>query len=356
MFVKTASACENIDMSDAKLEAYFFTVILLLVLVIVGVIFYPFLGSLALAVVLASLGAPLHRQLQKKITNQNVSAFLVTLVITVAIIGPAVGLSFLLVDEVQNITESAKAHEFDYIPAILDTYKEKIVDVFPIVSTVTFPNVLQKTLENLDSVVTKTISITGNFLLKFFVALIALYYFIKDGRHFLKEIIHLSPLDDSEDVTILWKLDRVAHSLIRGTLVIAILQGLLVGLGFLMFGIPNPVLWGSLAAVSALIPTVGTSVVTLPAIIYLFVTGNIAAGIGLLGWSTLIVGLVDNVIAPKLIGAGAKIHPLFVLLSVLGGILFFGISGFILGPLLFGFLMALSEIYKIKIKEIHEHS
>jgi len=343
-------------MSDAKLEAYFFTAIFLVVLVVVGMVFYPFLGSIALAVVLATLTAPLHKQVRKHIASESVAAMLVTALVTLAIIAPAIGLSFLLVGEAQNITENVKAHDYDYIPAVFDSYKANITDVFPSLSNITFSDVVQKSIENFDTLVTRTISFTGNFLLKFFVALIALYYFIKDGKRFLHEIIRLSPLEDSEDVAIVEKLNKVSHSLIRGTLVIAVLQGLLTGVGFLVFGIPNPVLWGSFAAISALIPTLGTSIVSAPAIIYLFATGNIAAGIGLIAWATLIVGLVDNVIGPNLIGNGAKIHPLFVLLSVLGGILLFGISGFIIGPLLFGFLMALSEIYKVKIKQIHELS
>ena len=190
-------------------------------------------------------------------------------------------------------------------------------------------------------------------MLKFVVAIIALFYFVKDGRSFLSEIVKLSPLKDSEDVMIVRKLDRVTHSLIRGTLVIAVLQGLLVGLGFLVFGVPNPVLWGSLAAIGALIPTVGTGIVTAPAIVFLAFSGHLAEAVGLFAWAMLVVGLVDNIIGPKLIGSAAKIHPLFVLLSVLGGISLFGIAGFLLGPLIFGFLMALAEIYKVKIKEMH---
>jgi predicted PurR-regulated permease PerM len=221
---------------------------------------------------------------------------------------------------------------------------------------VTFIDIFQDSFRSLGSHFAGAVTNTAGLILKFFVALIALYYFIKDGRQFLDELIKLSPLEDSEDVAIVHRLDKVTHSLIRGTLVIAALQGLFVGLGFTLFGVPNPVLWGAIAAIGALIPMVGTGMVTAPAIIYLFLTGNVAAGIGLLAWSMLLVGLVDNIIGPKLIGNGARIHPLLVLLAVLGGIALFGISGFLLGPLLLGFLMALSEIYKVKVQELHKQA
>ena len=340
-------------MSEEKLEAYFFTAILLSALIIVGVVFYPFVGSLALAVVLASLASPFHHWLRERIVNKNIAAFIVTAAVTLSIILPAIGLSFLLVDEVQDISENVASYDLSHVPRVLQSYHERLTEIFPPLAAVDFSGILQTSFEGLGEHFEKLITSTASFILKFVVAIIALFYFVKDGKRFLNEIVQLSPLKDSEDVMIVRKLDKVTYSLIRGTLVIAVLQGLLVGLGFLIFGVSNPVLWGAFAAIGALIPTVGTAVVTAPAILYLMLTGHLAEGIGLLAWSMLIVGLVDNIIGPKLIGDVAKIHPLFVLLSVLGGIALFGIAGFLLGPLLFGFLMALAEIYKVKIKEMH---
>ncbi len=340
-------------MSEEKLESYFFTALLLGVLVVVGAVFYPFIGSLALAIVLASLAAPFYIWLRKRIASKNFAAFLVTLAVTLSIILPAVGLSFLLVDEVQSISENIATYDLANVPQVLQSYYERIVTIFPPLATVDLQGIVKSSFEGLGTTFNKVVTSTASFILKFVVAIIALFYFVKDGKQFLNEIVQLSPLKDSEDVMIVRKLDRVTHSLIRGTLVIAVIQGLLVGLGFLIFGVPNPVLWGSFASIGALIPTVGTGIVTAPAILYLFLTGQIAEGIGLLAWSMFLVGLVDNIIGPKLIGDVAKIHPLFVLLSVLGGIALFGLAGFLLGPLLFGFLMALAEIYKVKIKEMH---
>jgi predicted PurR-regulated permease PerM len=343
-------------MSDAKLEAYFFTAILLAVLTLVGIIFYPFIGSLVLAIVLATLVGPFHARVSVYVKNQSVSAMLVTVAVTLAIIVPAIGLFFLLVDEIKSVTEQLATYQFNLLPSSLSAYQAKIAEFIPFTETVRVSDLLQSTFQYFGTHLGTAVTSTTGFIFRFFISLIALYYFIKDGKKFLQEIVSLSPLSDVEDASIIKKLNTVTHSLIRGTLVIAILQGLLTGFGFLLFGIPNPVLWGSFAAIGALIPTLGTGIVSLPAIIFLFVTGQIVPAIGLTAWATLIVGLVDNIIGPKLIGRGSKIHPLFILISVLGGLAVFGISGFLLGPLTFGFLVALSEIYKVKISEIHKNS
>jgi predicted PurR-regulated permease PerM len=226
----------------------------------------------------------------------------------------------------------------------------------PFLSSLDIAAVLQTMLERLGSHAGGFVAGAADTILKMAVSIIALFYLLKDGREFLYGFIQLSPLSDEEDVQIIHKLKAVSYSLIRGTLVIAILQGFMTGIGFVLFGVPNPVLWGSTAAIGALLPMVGTGVVAVPAVVYLIVTGHYAAAIGLAAWSMLIVGLVDNIIGPKLIGSGARIHPLFILLSVLGGLIMFGVAGFLIGPLLFGLLVALWEIYKVKIKEIHQRS
>lgn len=349
-------ACENKDMSDAKLEAYFFTAIFLITLVLCGYLFYPFLGSLALAIVLASLVAPFYTRVHARIKSENLSAFIVTVLITLAIILPAIGIFFLLLEEIQSITAGLTSDSLNQMPGFVLVMQNKLITILPFLESVDFSEIIKDSFQSVGTNLGGIISGTTSLVFKFFISLIALFYFIKDGKMFLRELIKLSPLEDSEDDAIVKKLNTVSHSLIRGTLVIATLQGLLTGLGFLMFGVPNPVLWGSLAAVSALVPTLGTGIILLPAVIFLFATGSVAAGIGLAAWGTLVVGLLDNILAPKLIGGRSKIHPLFILLSVLGGLATFGIAGFLLGPLVLGFLVALSEIYKVKINEIHKMS
>lgn len=343
-------------MSEQKLEAYFFTALFISVVILVGALFYPFIGALALALVLAILVAPLYKKLVQRTGKPNLMAFLLVLGVTLAVLLPAVGLTALLVDEVMGIAQYLSTFDVSKLSSFLSGFSGRLHEVFPTVESFDIGAMLQSLTQYAGTVAAGVFTGTVSVLFSFFIVIISLFFFLRDGRTFVREIIKMSPLSDDEDSQIVRKLSQVTHSLIRGTLVVALLQGLLTGAGFLIFGVPNPVLWGAVAAIGALIPNIGTGLVSMPAIIYLFVTGNIPQAIGYIGWSVFVVGLVDNIIGPRLIGGSARIHPLFVLLSVLGGIAMFGIAGFLLGPLTFGLLVALAEIYKVKIRQIHERT
>ena len=126
---------------------------------------------------------------------------------------------------------------------------------------------------------------------------------------------------------------------------LALIQGTLVAFGFFIVGIERPILWGSLASVGALMPGIGTTIVTGPAIIFLFVTGEIVSAVLLLVWAALVVGLVDNFLGPYLISRQNKMHPFIILIAVLGGISAFGPIGFIVGPVIVTLFFILLEIY-----------
>jgi predicted PurR-regulated permease PerM len=183
------------------------------------------------------------------------------------------------------------------------------------------------------------------FSLNAFLFFISLFYLLRDGSGFKKAIISASPLSDSDDEAVFTRLENAVNSVIKGSLTIAVIQGTLVTLGFLVFGIPNSFLWGTLATVTALIPGLGTALVLGPGIIYLFLTGSQVAAFGLLIWGISAVGLIDNLIGPKLIGKNIQIHPLVILLAVLGGLAFFGPLGIFLGPLSAALFFSFLEIY-----------
>jgi predicted PurR-regulated permease PerM len=172
---------------------------------------------------------------------------------------------------------------------------------------------------------------------------------LKDGRRFVKSLIALSPLADKYDQQIFDRMTVAINSVLRGQLFVALIQGFLSGLGFYIFGVPNPALWGTVAAVCALVPGVGTSLVLIPVIAYLFLSGSYLPAFGETIWGAFGVGLIDNLLGPTLVGKGARVHPLFILFSVIGGIVLFGPMGFLLGPLTVSLLYALLDIYELLI-------
>ena len=165
-------------------------------------------------------------------------------------------------------------------------------------------------------------------------------------------ILAASPLQDAHSAELLDKVEAAIASVTKGTILIALLQGVLTGIGFALAGLPNPVLWASIAAFAAMIPAIGTGLVIVPAVAYLAFIGQTPSATILAVWGLGIVGTVDNLLRPMLIGRGIKIHPLIILFSALGGLQFFGILGFFVGPVVLAVLFALFEMYP-KIVQNH---
>ena len=172
-----------------------------------------------------------------------------------------------------------------------------------------------------------------------------MFFFFRDGLVIVGKLERLLPLKKAHQKHVFKRFDDVMFAVIYGNITIAIIQGALGGLGFFIFGLPNPMLWGSFAAIAALAPNLGTALVVLPAIIFLYWQGAAGSALGLLVWGVVIIGLVDNLLAPYLMKKGLKVHPFLVLLGVLGGFAFFGPLGFLVGPVLVALLMALLDMY-----------
>jgi len=172
------------------------------------------------------------------------------------------------------------------------------------------------------------------------------FFLLIDGEKFLQEIKMVSPLDVTHHDRILYQLERTIKATLKGSIIVAITQGILGGIGFWIFGVPSSAFWGVCMVFSSVIPLIGTSIIWIPAALYLAFTSSLWMGIALALWGTLIISGADNVLRPLLLRGEANLHPLLTFLSVLGGIIYFGFLGFILGPVVLSFLMTLFDIYK----------
>lgn len=338
-------------MSNDKLEGYFFTTLFIGTLIVVGILFYPYIGALAVALVLAALVHPLYVRLRAVVCNDTGAALATVLLALVLILVPGTFLGYLIVEEVRTISTVSSLPGGITIEDRLRPVQDKLNEVLPRQFNVDVNGLLSAVGTWISRNMGGALESTASVVIRLFVMIIALYYFIKDGALYRKLLVRYSPLSDDEDIEILRKLDLVTHSLIRGRLVIALIQGLLTAIGFILFGLPSPVLWGSVAAVTAIIPTFGTGIVTVPAFLFLILSGQYVAATLFATWGVLVIGMIDNLLGPRLIGygKGVEIHPLLVLLAVLGGLSVFGAAGFLIGPLLLAFCIALSHIYLQKI-------
>lgn len=335
-------------MREQSVEVYFFLIIFAAVLGLTFFMFQPFLGALSLAGVFAVLFYPLFERLKKQFhVGPAVAAGIVVLVLLVVVLAPLTSLGYLLFLETRDAVSHINVGSGD-VGRALETV-EDYASVFMPGFTIDLREYAGKAVQVLSESLGSIFASTAQTLLSLLLGLIAFFYFLKDGERLGQSIIRHSPLRDEHDREIFERLQGTIGSVVKGSLLIALIQGLLSGVGLAVFGVPNPVLLGMLAGIAALIPAIGTAVVLAPAVVYLFIVGSSGAGLGLLLWSLIAVGLIDNLVGPYLMGRGTQIHPLFILLSVMGGLTLFGPMGFILGPIVLSLLAVLFQIYSLMV-------
>jgi predicted PurR-regulated permease PerM len=335
------------------LRPYFLILSVVGAIVLATAVLWPFLKPLALAVIFAVVLEGLYTRISHALGGwPSTSALLTVIVSVLLILLPLSLVGVLVANEAHSLYVSLDAgagqgaftnlflRANDTFGAIIPGFGEFTRGVSTDLDTY-----MREVLQWIAGHAGDIFSSVSRLLLSSLIFFIALYYLLRDGKRVRHILIALSPLSDKEDKGVFDRLELAINSIIKGNFVIALVQGLLTTLGFLLFGIPNAILWGMVAAIAALIPGIGTALVFAPAVAFLFLTGTTIQAFGLLIWGALAVGLIDNLLGPKLVGRGMKLHPLLVLLSVLGGLALFGPIGIFLGPLSVSFLFALLSIY-----------
>ncbi|HCB35683.1 MAG: hypothetical protein A2W52_00860 [Candidatus Taylorbacteria bacterium RIFCSPHIGHO2_02_49_25] len=330
-----------------KIELGFFFLLVAAATVVSFLIFKPYFGALFVAVVFAIVFRPLFEALHRRVNGKGLAALLTLVFLFCVILIPATLFGFLVFDDARNLYESAGAgatviSRFDAALQPIELFVRGIIPGFELNVSAYINAALSFLVNNLGGAFTRAIGI----VFQTFIMLFALFYLFRDGEKFRSYIVTLSPLTNEYDERILKRIEGAISSVVKGKLLIIFIQGILAAIGFFIFGIPNPVLWGAVTSIAALIPAIGVAVVFVPAVIYLFITGGIPLAIGLLILG-VIVGSIDNILGPILYEKGLSMHPLFILLSVLGGIALFGPVGFLAGPVAISLLLALLDIYPL---------
>ncbi len=324
--------------------------ILLAIFLILGyVIALPYITTLLLATILAFVFEPFYGKMLKVLKYRGLSSFVIVLIVLFIFLIPITFMGTLVFNESQNIYSSISSNgNISGTSGLISFINQKLNGFLPVgwgpwnVEQY-ISNVLEWMVGSLGGV----FSSLASGIVTFAFSLLLLFYFLKDSASISEYISKHGPLS-SKYMQIL--IDKVKHSItavVKGSLVIALLQGIATGIGFAVFGIPNPALWGGIATIAALVPTFGTSLVIAPAVVYLFFSGSYFSAIGILIWGILAVGLLDNFLGPQLVKKGAGLHPVFILIGVLGGVGLFGPIGFILGPVVFSVLFAILDIYSV---------
>ncbi|MFA7309736.1 MAG: AI-2E family transporter [Candidatus Paceibacterota bacterium] len=335
-----------------RIQPHFLIAVLFGALVLSFFILQPFFAPLSLSIVFSVVLHPLYRRFALYFKGRNSLAALATVGVgIVLLLIPTLVLGSQLLKEAQQLYGSlsedngaSMTRSFEYVAPIAERYvpgsAEKIVEF-----SASLDSYSQEALTWLIGHVGAAFSSLAAIFLDFFIFFVALYYLLRDGAGLQARLIELSPLNDRDDNAISDRLGLAVNSVVKGRLAIALIQGVLTGVGFALFGVPNPVLWGLIAVIASTVPPIGTALVVAPGVLFLLATGHMGAAIGLAIWGSVAVGSVDNILGPLLMSAGTQLHPLLVLLSLLGGIAFFGPVGIFLGPLTVSLLIVLLSMY-----------
>jgi predicted PurR-regulated permease PerM len=336
-------------MDPKKLEIYFFSTLTIAALVLFLFLFLPFFTVLVLAITLSIICEPLFRFILKIIHKpRSLAALLTIFLMLLVVLVPLTFIGIEVFNQAQNLygvitTKNINANALAKAEVIIESKIQKIIPKgyidLNLVGTIN--SSFKWVGQNIGPIFSGLTHIATSFLL----SLIGLYYFLKDGNRLKKYLFRVIPLSDEHNEIIFSRLRSTVVSVIRGNLVVAVIQGTLAGIGFTIFGVPNSIFWGFITAIAALIPIVGTSVILVPAIAYLFVFKDVGNGIGLLAWGMIAVGLIDNFIGPKIIEKKIQIHPFLILLSILGGIGLFGPIGLLAGPICLALFLTLINLY-----------
>ncbi len=319
-------------------------------------VLWPFMGAIFWAVVLAILFQPLNRRLRLRLPHHpNLATFATLLICLVIAILPLVFISLSVVQETAAIYARMASGQLDFGAYFQQIYAAKPDWVGDILERLNLnaAEVIQQKLSTLATeagklVAGKAVELGSNtlgFAVSFGIMLYLLFFLLRDGQELAHRIRNTLPLRPHHKQELIEKFATVIRATVKGNLVVAAAQGALGGLIFGILGIQGAVLWGVLMAFLSLLPAVGASLIWGPVSIYYFATGDILKGSILAAYGVLVIGLVDNLLRPLLVGKDTKLPDYVVLISTLGGMSLFGLTGFVIGPAIAALFIACWDIY-----------
>jgi predicted PurR-regulated permease PerM len=317
------------DTSSSKGGFYFLLFAYILAIVALAILFRPFIYAIVLGATLGVFFFPVNNFLKRKGLGPNLSASLLVIFIVLVVFFASFFFINSVVTQVTAAYRTAAEYEFSDLDGFLESTfglevsTEEIV--LPIVAsirdafTVSIPDIIN--------------SLTSIFI-GLLIMLFLLFYIFKEGANIWASIMATLPLSDDHKTQIKDESEKVLKGVMYGHILMAFVQGFLGGFAFFIFGLPNPIFWGLIMTILALIPLVGTPIVWIPAGIIQLVQGNLFSGIGVLAFGAIIILYMENIFKPKFLGKQAGMHPVLMVMAIFGGLQLFGILGIIMGPIL----------------------
>jgi predicted PurR-regulated permease PerM len=326
-------------------------------------IMLPYGGAIFWGVVLAILFAPIYRWLLKKTKGKpNVAALLTLLMIIVMVILPLTLISVSIVNQAASVVEMVRSGEltvgmfFNKVMAVLPTWLINLLDRFHLTSLASLQERLTEGAAQVSQVVAQKAIYAGlytfDFLTSLCILLYLLFFLLRDGDSLADRIRTAVPLSRKYKQRLFRNFTTVIRATVKGNILVAIAQGALGGLIFWFLDVRAPVLWGVLMAFLSLLPAIGAAIVWAPVAVYFLATGATWQGLTLAAFGVFVIGLVDNVLRPILVGQDTKLPDYVVLLSTVGGMALFGLNGFVIGPVIAALFIATWDLF-VSANEFH---
>lgn len=341
-----------------SLNVSFFFLLFLAVGVAVFFIFQPFLTAIVAAAILTALfKRPYHWFERVLHGHRAASAFFTCLLVITIIVTPLFLVLSVAISEASNLYHLVTQES---------TLQSSIEKVLTVIKSAPYANVFLDTAAfDQERIVSDIRSLSQNalgllqaayqgvthFIFWVFIMFFTLFYFLIDGKKALRALMELSPLKNEHDKLLVQKFISISRATLKGTIVVGVIQGLLGGITFWIAGIPSPAIWGLVMILFSIIPMIGSTIIWFPAGLIMFFLGDVWQGIFILSVGLGIISVIDNILRPKLVGKDTQMHPLLIFFATLGGIAFFGLPGFVIGPIIVSLFMALSEIYGIEFRD-----
>lgn len=313
---------------------------------------YPFIPSLTWALTLAVVANRLYDRTLARLKHPNLAAGLAVVIIGIGIIAPSIFVGQSLVTETSRGVAALRQHtQSEQWKDTVEKHPQLARALGRVQRYVDIRGLVERAANLLGSGLSAVVGGSIWILVQLLITLFALFYMFRDRDTILNTIRYFVPLSPSEADMLFTGVSDTIYATIYGTFAVGLLQGVLGGLIFWWLALPGPVLWGVVMALLALIPVLGAPVVWIPAAIYLALAGSWIKALILTAWGLLIIGVIDNLIYPILVGDKMRMHTLLIFFSVVGGLFLFGSSGLILGPLAVVITSTLIEIWRHRTAE-----
>jgi predicted PurR-regulated permease PerM len=338
-------------------------IIMLIALVLITAMFFAmirvFLITILMAAIFSGLAHPLFRGLARRFGgHEGLAAGTIVLGFLIVVVVPMLGILGLVATQALRVSDSvrpwleeqlATPGRFDAILRSLpfaeqiEPYRSQILMKGAEIAGAAGNLLFNK--------ITSTTRNTIAFLFHFFLYLYTMFYFLKDGPDMLTRVRTFLPIADEDQDRMFDKFLSVTRATLKGTFLIGLAQGTLAGMAFAVVGIEGALFWGTIMSLLSVVPGLGTAVVWVPASIVLLIMGDVGRALGLALFCGLVVGTIDNILRPRLVGKDTRMHPLLILFSTMGGLAFFGFSGVIVGPILTALFITIWEMFGAEFRD-----